>query len=482
MPGAERRGCSSSRKLGPTPDRLPAPACRKRPRLSAGSVLCALNYPRPTCPAVSTRSRTRRAASARRRRRSTSPPASPRRASGRSSSTSTRRPTRPRGSASARTAARPTTCSTAPPLDELVHGDALREPRPRAGAAGPRRRRRRARRGERRRDATSPARSRGALRALLVRLPRLPAVARPADRQRARGRRPGARPGPVRVLRARGAHAAPRSIELIRARLNPRLSLAGMLLTMVDGRTRLAADVAGEVRRHFGDLVFEAVVPRSVRLAEAPSHGLPITAYDRASRGRRRLLPGGEGARRAALIEPPANRRRGLGRGLELLLGGRPPQAELDRAPVGVDPSRTAASRGGASTPRRSPGSPSRSARRASSSRSSSGPTGEGGYELIAGERRWRAARAAGLATMPALVREADDRDSLLLALVENVAREDLSAGRGGARLRRRSSTSSASRSAMSPSASAARSRRSRTGCACSSCRTTCSRWSSAAS
>ncbi len=51
----------------------------------------------------------------------------------------------------------------------------------------------------------------------------------------------------------------------------------------------------------------------------------------------------------------------------------------------------------------------------------------EGGYELIAGERRWRAAAAAGLATVPALVRETDDRDSLLLALVENVAREDLS-------------------------------------------------------
>ena len=75
------------------------------------------------------------------------------------------------------------------------------------------------------------------------------------------------------------------SIERIRAGLNPRLSLAGMVLTMADGRTRLSADVAGEVRRHFGDLVFEAVIPRSVRLAEAPSHGLPITAYDPRSRG-----------------------------------------------------------------------------------------------------------------------------------------------------------------------------------------------------
>jgi chromosome partitioning protein len=75
------------------------------------------------------------------------------------------------------------------------------------------------------------------------------------------------------------------SIERIRARLNPRLSLAGILLTMADGRTRLSAEVAAEVRGHFGALVFDAVVPRSVRLAEAPSHGLPITAYDPRSPG-----------------------------------------------------------------------------------------------------------------------------------------------------------------------------------------------------
>ena len=75
------------------------------------------------------------------------------------------------------------------------------------------------------------------------------------------------------------------SIERLRARLNPRISVAGMILTMADGRTRLAAEVAAEVRRHFGSLVFDAVVPRSVRLAEAPSPGLPITAYDPSSAG-----------------------------------------------------------------------------------------------------------------------------------------------------------------------------------------------------
>ena len=75
------------------------------------------------------------------------------------------------------------------------------------------------------------------------------------------------------------------TIDLVRARLNPRLTVAGILLTMVDGRTRLAADVTGEVRRHFGDLVFSSVVPRSVRLAEAPSHGLPAIDYDARSAG-----------------------------------------------------------------------------------------------------------------------------------------------------------------------------------------------------
>ena len=75
------------------------------------------------------------------------------------------------------------------------------------------------------------------------------------------------------------------SIELVRRRLNPGLRIGGILVTMADGRTRLSAEVADEVRRHFGDLVFRTVVPRSVRLAEAPSHGLPVIAYDRRSAG-----------------------------------------------------------------------------------------------------------------------------------------------------------------------------------------------------
>jgi chromosome partitioning protein len=76
-----------------------------------------------------------------------------------------------------------------------------------------------------------------------------------------------------------------RTINLVKAGLNPELAVAGILLTMADGRTRLSAGVEEELRRHFGDLVFTTTVPRSVRLAEAPSHGLPAIAYDRRSAG-----------------------------------------------------------------------------------------------------------------------------------------------------------------------------------------------------
>jgi chromosome partitioning protein len=75
------------------------------------------------------------------------------------------------------------------------------------------------------------------------------------------------------------------SVELVRTKLNSRLGVTGVLLTMYDGRTRLASDVADEVRSFFGELVFDTVVPRSIRLAEAPSHGLPINRYDARSAG-----------------------------------------------------------------------------------------------------------------------------------------------------------------------------------------------------
>lgn len=75
------------------------------------------------------------------------------------------------------------------------------------------------------------------------------------------------------------------TIELVRARLNPRLELEGVVLTMYDARTNLAFQVAEEVRKHFHQKVYQAVIPRTVRLSEAPSHGQPILRYDPKSRG-----------------------------------------------------------------------------------------------------------------------------------------------------------------------------------------------------
>jgi chromosome partitioning protein len=75
------------------------------------------------------------------------------------------------------------------------------------------------------------------------------------------------------------------TIRMVREALNPRLEIDGVLLTMYDGRTRLSVQVAAEVRRHLEDAVYDTVVPRSVRLSEAPSHGVPIALYDPSSRG-----------------------------------------------------------------------------------------------------------------------------------------------------------------------------------------------------
>jgi chromosome partitioning protein len=75
------------------------------------------------------------------------------------------------------------------------------------------------------------------------------------------------------------------TVKRIQGGLNPRLTIAGILLTMYDDRTNLCKDVADEARRVFGDQVFKTVVPRNIRLAEAPSHGLPIFQYDIKSRG-----------------------------------------------------------------------------------------------------------------------------------------------------------------------------------------------------
>ena len=76
-----------------------------------------------------------------------------------------------------------------------------------------------------------------------------------------------------------------RNVELVSSNLNPKLKVSGVVLTMYDGRTKLSKEVAEQVRDYFGDVAFSTVIPRSVRLSEAPSYGEPIEAFDPMSRG-----------------------------------------------------------------------------------------------------------------------------------------------------------------------------------------------------
>ena len=251
------------------------------------------------------------------------------------------------------------------------------------------------------------------------------------------------------------------TINLVRDHLNPDLAITGVLLTMFDGRTNLSTEVAAEVRRHLHEAVFETVVPRSVRLSEAPSHGLPIALYRPESkgaeayrdlaievRGRRPTPVSGNGHVQSAngtdraptpdarTVDPARGDRRmtvrtdrsasALGRGLASLIPQRPTIDGGDRRGAArAHRARTRTSRATAST------TPvleelAASIREHGVLQPVLVTETLDGYQLVAGERRVRAARLAGLERIPALVRQLADRDQLEVALVENVQRADL--------------------------------------------------------
>ena len=103
-----------------------------------------------------------------------------------------------------------------------------------------------------------------------------------------------------------GLSALLETIEQIRASINPWLEIEGLLRTMYDARNRLATEVSEQLAEHFGDKVYRTIVPRNVRLAEAPSHGMPVLRYDKASRGALAYLAlAGELVRREQEAQPP---------------------------------------------------------------------------------------------------------------------------------------------------------------------------------
>ncbi len=97
------------------------------------------------------------------------------------------------------------------------------------------------------------------------------------------------------------------TIEQVRASINPELEIEGLLRTMYDARNNLSNDVSAQLQEHFGDKLYRTIIPRNVRLAEAPSHGLPVLRYDKSSRGAISYLAlAGEYLRRHAADEAVA--------------------------------------------------------------------------------------------------------------------------------------------------------------------------------
>jgi len=82
-----------------------------------------------------------------------------------------------------------------------------------------------------------------------------------------------------------GLSALLETVEQVRATINPELEIEGLLRTMYDARNNLANEVSAQLQEHFGDKLYNSIIPRNVRLAEAPSHGLPVLRYDKSSRG-----------------------------------------------------------------------------------------------------------------------------------------------------------------------------------------------------
>ncbi len=205
----------------------------------------------------------------------------------------------------------------------------------------------------------------------------------------------------------------------IRRTLNPDLAVEGILLTMYDERTTLSHQVASDLRSFFGAQVFSTVIPRNVRLAEAPSHGKPIIFYDIHSRGAESYVQ--------LAKEVIANDQKRAGTGPECpdpatlpsVTAGEPQQIDIDL----IDPSPY--------QPRtRFREEPLEELARSIRSSGIIQPlilrTQGSRFQLIAGERRWRAAQRAGLLRVPAIVREVPEEMALEITLVENIQREDL--------------------------------------------------------
>ena len=225
------------------------------------------------------------------------------------------------------------------------------------------------------------------------------------------------------------------TLRRVRAALNPSLDIAGVLLTMYDERTNLGQQVARDIRAFFQERVYNTVIPRNIRLGEAPSHGMPAILYDAKSRGAEAYLalarevlardarrPGRHGAPPWLKNDPPSaaacprsfptRRRRAASgeRALDVDTDLLRPNKFQPRTPMDEGQIDELA----------------RSIRANGMIQPIVVRKVDGGFEIVAGERRWRASQRAGLLKVPVVVRDIPEDRLLAAALIENIQREDL--------------------------------------------------------
>ena len=199
------------------------------------------------------------------------------------------------------------------------------------------------------------------------------------------------------------------TIRLVQKHFNPELKIEGVLLTMYDARTNLGAEVVEEVRKYFREKVYDTIIPRNVRLSEAPSHGLPIIDYDIRSKGAK-----------------------GLGRGIDALFQDIAKLEDVDVKNEQVTEILLNELRPNPYQPRKT--FDETSLQELANSILHSGvfqpiivrKSAVKGYEIIAGERRFRASKLAGKEKIPAIIREFDEESMMQVAVLENLQREDL--------------------------------------------------------
>ena len=216
------------------------------------------------------------------------------------------------------------------------------------------------------------------------------------------------------------------TVNLVKKHLNKTIMIEGALLTMYDIRTNLSNQVVKEVKKYFNDKVYKTVIPRNVRLSEAPSYGMPITEYDPRSKGAKAYMK----FAKEFLKMNEEEKKAGLGKGLDALFGPAPEEEQMQENDIlknlkvtEVEPNRD--------QPRKN--FDQEALEELAESIKEYGliqpivvTKKDGYYGIVAGERRWRASKIAGLTEIPAIIREDNERINSEISLIENMQREDL--------------------------------------------------------